>query len=1168
MTKKRFQRSFVHVNCVKKLLLIMKLTTLILFLISMQIEAIGYSQDSSLKLDFQTGTISDLIQAIETQSNFRIFYKTDQVNVHKNVYLSVTDGSIAELLSDALKNSDITYQVLDRLIVLTNTSVDKQQVRVSGIITDASTGEPLPGVNILIEGTQQGVITDGNGQYSIQVSSASTVLMFSYIGYNSERVEVAGRTVIDIGLTPDIKSLEEVVVIGYGSRTKRDVTTAISSVGAKAIEKEISMSPEMAMQGRMTGVQVSGNSGNPMSRPTIRIRGVNTWGVSSPLYVVDGIPVTEFGSGIEGLEDGRAADVRGPLNIMSMIDPNDIESISVLKDASSAAIYGVRAANGVILITTKKGRGDKPSVEFSTRFGIQNLTQKIDVMNTTQYVQHVQNVYASDPTIAVDPINEGLFDPNDARYLGNAPTYDWQKAIKNKNAPTQDYSLRMSGGTAKTDYFVSASYSQTEGALKYNKLERYSGSIKINTQANKWLKMGLNYRLTSAKGRDNDFLVTFWQAAQTAPWQPIYDNEGLGGYAAVVTGFEPNGTYNNRQLYGTGTRVNVLGMLDQNDTEFKSVRNMGTAYIEIEPVKTLKIKGQFSMDVYTHYRNEFQHYAASVFDYTAGDPTSKGGGNSVGSYSERQVFNNNLIAELTINYVKSFGDHHFDLLLNGMDQQYNSKYIGMSTEYMTTTLSYLRKLGGENEYTNLGSDNSRHALEGQLARIGYNYKSKYYLDATVRRDGSARFAPNNRWGIFPAVSVAWRISDEFFMQKYAWLTDLKIRAGWGQLGNQEVRDLAYLSAISTNPSYAWGINPSYIGRGNFSTSATVFALANPELQWEKTATTNVGFDALLFSNLNLSLEYYNKFTSGILQEVSLPNSVGVTEQPVSNIAEVRNTGIEVSLNYAQNIGNVRINIGGNFTTVKNTVEKTYKDIPLYNIEEGYSMNYIKGYKVGGIFQSQQEVDDWNSKYTDANYQTAKVAPGDIYFQDLRSAPSSPNEFYSTTPDSIIDSYDLVYLGKTIPGFYYGINLNAEWKGIDIGVQFTGVGDVQKYNDVAANLEYSSGTGNNVSTKVLDSWTPTNISSSTPRVIGGDPAGNFRNSSRFVENAGYIRLANLQIGYTLPEKAYGLAGNSISNLRIYAGASNLFTITNYSGLDPENDKYPTPKVFFMGLSVRF
>ena len=850
-----------------------------------------------------------------------------------------------------------------------------------------------------------------------------------------------------------------------------------------------------------------------------------------------------------------------------MIDPNDIESISVLKDASAAAIYGVRAANGVILITTKKGKGDKPSVEFSSRFGIQNITEKTNLMNTQQYTGFINKVMASDPTIAMNPDNAGVFDPTSPKYLGNSPTYNWQDELKNKNALSKDYSVRVSGGTAKTDYFVSAGSTKNEGAFKYNYLDRLSGSFKINTQVNNWLKLGANYRITSGKGRD--FSPSLVSAGLYPAWQKIYDPNGPYGYASTVVGRKADGSYSSEKLYGNGTRVNELGYTVANDNLYKSMRNMGNIYIEIEPVKHLKIKGQMSMDIYDFTRYQFGDYDGSVFNYTAGDMSAATNGNSVGSYEERDVYNSNYINEINVNYNNTFGKHNIDVVFNGSDQQYNAKYKSAGTQWMQSKLDYMRRLGGEPKYLSVGSDLTNSALEGLMGRVSYNFSSAYYLDVTVRHDGSTRFAKNKRWGTFPSASAAWRISKEEFMQSLTFINDLKLRAGYGQLGNQEVRNMAYLSPIDNRPVYAWGTDPARIGMGNFYTGAAVFSLANSDLQWEKTSTANVGIDATLMDNkISMSFEYYNKLTDGILQTVTLPISVGLIDMPVDNIASVRNTGIEFSLNYNDNIGELKYSIGANLSTVKNTVEKTSGHIPVGSIEEGYSMNYIKGYKVGGIFQTQAEVDAWKAKYTDESYQTAKVAPGDFYYLDQRSAPTKPNTFYSDSLDKKISSYDQVYLGKTIPGFYYGINLNLEYKNIDFSAQFTGVGDVQKVNNIKATL-YNVGTiGGNQSVDVLNAWTPENKSTTLPRAINGDPAGNYRFSDRFVESGAYCRLTNIQMGYTLPAQVYSFMRNSVSNCRIYAGASNLFTITKYSGYDPENDDYPTPVTIFMGLNVRF
>ncbi|MFN8254409.1 MAG: TonB-dependent receptor [Bacteroidales bacterium] len=1156
---------FDEKNCTK-LLLIMKLTILLTLVATLQVFASTYSQSTKLTLQVSSASIEELISIIESQSDFTVFYKDNQLDAKRTVDLNMKNATIAEVLNTAFLNTDLTFKVLDKIIVITNKSLIQKTI--SGVVTSAVDGQPLPGVNVSVKGSKAGTITDLDGKYSIEAEEGSS-LVFSFMGYVTQELAVGNQTIINVVMAEDTKVVDEVVVIGYGTRAKKDVTTSISSIDAKNIDKVVAMSGEMAMQGNMSGVQVSGNSGNPMFRPTIRIRGINTWGVTTPLYVVDGVPVVEYGAGIEGLEDPRAADVRGPMNIMATIDPNDIESISVLKDASAAAIYGVRAANGVILITTKKGRGDKPSVEFSARYGFQNINQKVDVLNTSQYTKHVQDVYASDPTSSVAPENEGLFDPNDPRYLGNSPTYDWQDAVRADNAPTQDYSLRVTGGTDKTDYYFSAGYGNTQGTVIQNYLERYSTSFKLNSQINKFVKLGINYRLAVGEGSDEPYGFNYWERAQTPPWQPIYDENGPGGFAPTVQGLLPDGTYSSTKLYGTGTRIHIPGQATLNSQTYKSMRNMGTAYIELTPFKGLKVRGNLSIDSYNFTRFSFINYESSVFNYTAGDPRAYGGGTSVGSYEERDVKNFNMIGEFSINYNNTFGDHSIDVLLNVSNQQYKSMYKGTSSEYMTTINPDLRSLGGENQYTSVGSVPwEKSALVGMMARAGYNYKSKYYLDATVRRDGSSRFGPENRWGIFPSFSAAWRMTGEDFMGNIEWLTDLKLRAGWGQLGNQEVTPWAYLSPITTRPTYAWGNNPDAIGKGNYSESATVFGMANEDLTWEKLTTINVGFDATLIQDLNFSFEYYNKLNDGILQTVNLPGSVGLVEQPKANIASVRNTGIEVSLNYTKTIGELILTVGGNLTTVKNTVESTYENIPLWNIEKGYPMYYIKGYKYGGIFQTQEEVDAWLADNEDVNYQEAKIAAGDTYYFDQRSAPTEPNTFYKDSLDNKIDQYDQVYLGKTLPGFFYGLNIDAQYKGFDFSAQFTGVGDVDKINEMRMTLEYTPGTGNNLSTDILNSWTPTNTNTNLPRVIYGDPANNFRLSDRFMESGAYLRLSNIQIGYTLPGSFYNATKQYIKNTRIYLGFSNLFTITKYSGFDPENDNYPTPRVVYFGLNVKF
>jgi TonB-linked SusC/RagA family outer membrane protein len=1166
--KKIISVVFIDKNQLKQTLLTMRLITYLLLIAVFPTFATGYSQSTMLKFTEKPVTLANVIETIETQTDYRIFYNTDQITLETPVKIEKTETTVAEALKTSLEGSKISYKLMGQMIVLAPKEYISEVKKVTGTVTDDK-GASIPGVNILLEGTNVGTQSDINGKFTIEVPAEGGVLVFTFIGYTAQKVSVKGGAAINVTMQIEAIGLDEVVVIGYGSRAKKDVTTAISTMDNKQLAKVVTMNPVMAMQGQMSGVQVSANSGNLMDKPTIRIRGVNTWGVSDPLYVVDGIPIQVSGEGADA-NTGINSYITGKLNIMSMIDPNDIESISVLKDASAAAIYGVRAANGVILITTKKGTGDKPRIEFSSRIGFQNMPQHLNVLNTQQYTKHLQDVYASD-TNMVRRYNADLIDPNSPSYLGNSPTYDWQKEMKNKNAPLQEYSVRLLGGTGKTDYFMSVGYASQEGTLKGNNLERYNVAFKINSQINKWLRTGLNYRLSSNNGVNavEDLDLQYVKLAQAPAWQPVH-GDGPNGFASVVKGLQPDGSWNNDPIWGNGTQWNYEGLMSLNGYNYKGLRNMGTAYLEIEPVKDLKLKGSVSIDANNRFMQIFVNNQDAYLNPNFGDPSQNGDGSSAGYLEENTVTDFNLVKELSLNYRKSFNDHNFDFLLNTMEQNVDSKASGVSTMQMATSNPDLRTIF-PSVYVSGSTQVQRSALAGTMARLGYNYNSRYYLDATVRRDGSSRFAPDYRWGVFPSVSAAWRMSAESFMKDITWLTDLKLRTGYGQLGNQEVPNLQYLAPINTNPAYGWGSSTD--GIGHVIPGATVFGIPTPNLQWEKTTTFNIGLDGIISKNLSFSAEYYNKLTDGIIQTMTVPGSVGATLAPYGNVATVRNKGMEMSLTYNNHAGKLNYSLSANFTTVKNIVEKTYNDIPFYAdnglyIEEGQSMFSIRGYKNAGIFQTKAEVDAWKAKYSDPSYQTALVAPGDYHFQDLRGAPTEPSTFYSNNPDGKVDSYDQVNLGNTIPKFYYGFNINLQYQDFDFSTALTGVGGVYKYNALRASLEYSPSDAANLSTNILNAWTPTNTNTSIPRVMGGDPASNFRYSDLFVEKAGYLRMSNIQLGYTLPQKVYDLVKHAISNFRVYASVSNVFTITPYTGLDPENDNYPTPRIISFGLNVNF
>jgi TonB-linked SusC/RagA family outer membrane protein len=1061
------------------------------------------------------------------------------------------------------------------------------QRTVTGTVTDAADGTPLIGATIMIKGTTSGTIADIDGKFSLSVPDGS-VLLFSFVGYASQEIEVGNQTQINVALVKSLTQLEEIVVIGYGSRARKDVTSAISTVTSEDLVKTNAISPELAMQGKMSGVYVQSSGSEPFSRPTVRVRGTNTWGVADPLYVIDGVPITEYGSGAEatygvsGTSAARIQDLRSPINIMTMINPNDIESISVLKDATAAAIYGVRAANGVILITTKKGKAGKPTVEFNFKYGMQNIPKTYEVLDVNDYVDLYLEMYDNNPTEL--PNRPTVFDSSSPDYLGNLPTVDWQKPFLNKNAPLQDYNLKISGGTENSNYYVSVSYNDTESSFINAWQKRYALATNINTTVNKFLRTGVNYRFVYSDILDdsnNQFggggLREF--AFSPPPWQPIYDPDGpayLKGYMPTINYWwdsYPTG-FNNSRTYGPETASNRYGFMALDEQKYYLFRNLGTAYVELEPLKGLKFKGTVSIDWYYNRTSSWSDVWGFAFSETPSDPLDAGidqEWDTIGQYGERHTRNTNVVSEFTANYNKSFGNHNLDLLFNFMDQQYMwEAFHGGAEQIPAKTADFIPMSFAEAQYNTTENDKDHYALQGMLGRIGYNYSNKYYLDATVRRDGSSRFAPGNRWGVFPSVSGAVRLSSMSFMQNLSWLTDLKIRGGWGQLGNQETAAFAYLSVVSRAPHSGWGSTAALANpAGIFSWGAALPTYPNSDLTWEKTSTTNVGLDANLFTALDLSLEYYYKFTDGILQDSELPASVGAASPPIANIAQVKNQGIELSIGYRGNIGDLKYYLNGNLTTVKNEVLKMYNDSPLGGetgrIEVGYPINYLWGYQMGGVFKDQAAVDEYQAVTDDIT--VARQEPGDIWFKDVNGAPDETHQFYTEGADSTVNLYDRTYIGKIIPGFFYGFSINLEYKGIDFSAFFQGVGDVQAINGGRQSGEAMVGLGNNMLATVKDRWTTTNTGAEIPRAVAADPAGNTRFSDRWIENAGFLRFANLQLGYTIPGNIASRLG-VFQNLRVWVGGSNLFIITPWTGLDPENDAIPTPRVMNMGVDVRF
>jgi TonB-linked SusC/RagA family outer membrane protein len=1124
-------------------------------------------QDIYITMDKTKAPIGEVLNQIERETGFIFAYNIDKVDLSHQIMINGGKSDLATVLMQISKESNLKFKRVNNNIHIgvrkKNESlkieerINEQERTITGRVVSSEDNSGLPGVNVIVQGTGTGTITDIEGNYAIQVTDGA-VLEFSSVGFNKEVVEVGMRTVIDISLMPDITQLSEIVVIGYGTREKKDLTGSIAQIGSKELNNEVKMAPELALQGKMAGVFVSNPGSDPLARPVVRIRGVSTLGFNDPLFVVDGVPLYEGGASSGSARD---QDIRGNVNVLNMINPNDIESISVLKDASATAIYGVRASNGVILIQTKRGKEGKTNINFSGSFGVQNIKKRYDVLPTSEYASLFREAYDNNINEGLDDNDWGdLFDPASSEYLGNSPTYNWMDAATVNNAKIQDYNLSVTGGNAKSNYAVGAGFASQENAMFYSKFDRYSFNVNSDHKINNWLKVGETYRLVYSKTQQEPG-TNVLDASLINPWQPLYDPNGLNGYA--LPGREINGEFETYG-YGNSTRSNFLGASDYNWDERELLRNLGSLYAEISPVAGLRFRGTLSFDIYRNFNERFTMEDEGYFNPQRGAPNPDGT-----TYRTRANENRNIVLEFLIGYQKSFGNHNIDVIVNAMDQkmQWNNQQASANQTGLLDWDQRRIEEGWPPETKGLFYERSRFGLIGYMGRVSYNYNSKYYLDVTVRRDGTSRFGPGYKWGTFPSAGAAWRISSEDFMSGTTWLNDLKLRVGWGQTGNQETRDFAYLSLVNFNPKYALGSsgNP---GEGIVVPAIALGDFPVVDMSWETVTTQNYGFDALFLKNkLSLTAEYYFRETEGILQAIQIPKVIGALNNPVVNLATVQNKGFEFVVGYNDQIGDLGINANLNFTTVDNKVTKLYENIPQggesNRIEVGYPINFIRGYKVGGIYQTQQEVDSWLESNSDPGFENQKAA-GDIYFQDLYGPPAEdalPEDYRTPGADGVINVYDQVYIGKQIPGYFYGLNMGLNYKQFDLAFTFRGLGDVQAINGVRRSGEQMSTGGVNYLAAVRERWTSQNPSTTMPRAVSSDPSGNNRMSDRWVEDAGFLRLQNAQLGYNF--RGAGIEKAGISNMRLFLSMSNLFVMSPYTGLDPENDT--TPMTFVVGFN---
>ena len=1101
----------------KYLVLIMRLTFLLFILGVLQSYATSsYAQSTQLSIRKNNIELGKLFSKIEAESEFYFFYNNDQIDRHQKVNIDVKDKTITEILDMVLKNTGINYQVNDRAIILTlkSTSVPQPQQnrkQRAGIVTDEQ-GEPIIGANVVEKGTTNGVITDIDGKFSLNVDD-NAVLQISYIGYVSQSLPVKNQVNIAVSLKEDSQSLDEVVVIGYGTQKKADLTGSVASVSADKLTTQSNVNVGLALQGKIAGVDIVTQGGTPGSGTKIMVRGIGTLNNASPLYIVDGMYMDNI----------------------DHINSNDIASIDVLKDASSSAIYGSRAANGVVIVTTKEGvnTAGKPIIDISANWGVQTPNKYLDMLNAAEWAEVT--------TVARQAINRPALEM--AENLASKPDNNWQK-IMFGSALLQNYNASIRGGGNTYTYYTGLGYMGQDGIMKGSDYERFNFQFKSNYKRGIF-SAGNNVVVTRsaenpiASGNRGGFVG---HVLLSAPTLEKYSDSNVGGYG---------GTYGDAvDLY------HPLGMIDENlaDRYNEVVRAYINLYAQLEFIPGLKYKINLTPD-FLFSRN---YTYLGIYDFGMHS-------NGITSLSESRNRRNNMLVENLLSYEQTFDDHKVSALFGYSYQDNRYRYMVASGKGMSEGLKEID--AATTERTNGGNSN-RSVLTSVIARAFYSYKNRYLVTATLRRDGSSKFAKINRYGNFPSASIGWNMAEENFMGGVKWLDQLKLRGGYGVLGNQEIDNYLYTSTITTGINY-----PN--GRGGLLQGAFPKDFANPTIKWEETAMSNMGIDLVALGNrLTFTADYYVKNTKDILLTVPIPISSGGANDPIRNAGEIQNKGFEFNVGWNDRPSNdlfYSVNFIGNI--MKNEVTKmgTGSQV-IWGGSNTQNINVCKtlaGYPIGGYwlipddgyFQSEAEV---NAHQKDGSLIQPTAKPGDVRFRDINN-------------DGRINDDDRIYSGSPFPDFTMSVNGNITYKRFDVLIGIQGVLGNKIYNSTRQTLVDVTKGANFLKT-TLDYWTPENPNATHPRLVWDDPNRNIRaESTRFLEDGTYFRLRNLQIGYTIPNR---LLNNSIQKARVYVNAENLFTITNYSGYSPDvnaggntyrgfdNFIYPTTKVFMLGLNVTF
>lgn len=1015
------------------------------------------------------------------------------------------------------------------LLIIATASQDLQaQSRISGTVKDQS-GLGLPGVSVLQQSTTNGTVTDSEGRYSIVLKQdAPQSLTFTYLGYIAQTIAVGGNNIINIVMKDDQQLLSEVVVLGYTSQRKSTLTGAVSTVNMGAVEERRVADVAQVLQGQVAGVQITQSTGSPGDPINIRIRGEGTFGENGPLFIIDGIPSRDI----------------------SFLNPSDMQSVTVLKDASAAAIYGARASAGVIVITTKMGAAGKANIDVNYYKGLHRVSNLPQMLNTTQYLNKVEEAWNNSGYSGVNPYTA------EKTRTGLANT-DWLNELF-ETGQSQNMQLTASGGGEKIRYLLSGAYNDQNGIVIYDndKFQRLNFRTNVIGNLTDRLTVGSNLQLSYSKkdrlSSKGDAPGIIRHAFIRPPVLPVFKSANDPGYTAndpytdlpfYQHNDQSNGGWESNKYEWSSNPVALAYFTNNRADNFKTFGNIYGEFSFLKN-KELKLRSNVGLDLnITHDKAFFTNFGD---DDGGGDAIDKGLGrqNRPNALNEGRGEESTITWNNTLSYSRDFQKHAISTMAGTEYISNNSSSIGATRNRFEYTQPEFQYIDNGNTLANLwnGGSAAEWTLFSLFGSATYSFDSKYILSGSLRADASSRFGPNNQWGYFPSLSAAWKVSEEAFLKDVSWISDLKLRASTGKLGNQEIGNYTYLTLLRKDGD-----------------EYKLQRFGNPDLQWESTTQNNIGLDLGLISNkVYMTMDYFTKTTSGILLPLSLPSFVGDVQPTIVNAGEVSNKGLEIGLGFRNQDNAFKYSIDGNIGTLKNRVVKLHENLPnmvgqVTKTEAGHPLNALFGYEMQGIYQNQAEI---NSHLKGTTNPSEK--PGDIKFTDLNS-------------DGIINDLDRKYIGNPNPRLSYGLNLAASFKGFDFSTLFQGVEGVEKYNDLKKIIDYDTRPFNH-SVRVLDSWHGEGTSNTIPRTTFNDN-GSSKTSSIFVEDASYLRLKNMEIGYTFKPRMTG-SKLGVQNIRLYVSGQNLFTISDYTGLDPESidiidmGTYPQSRAFLFGANIKF